>query len=248
MSICHLTWRLPPSGTFPLNVILTGVCPGRRQFFRGQAVLPNWESAKNWGRLRGKGLGVGGVGKAGVPAAEVVGEVVVEHSGADLERVRPRYARKGQRSLSDRGQRQAACRLSRLGDSSQVGEIGQVDAGQFVATPPQVVPVGSGPITRREHVDGQRTIAGLQRRLGHRRDGHPVPVPGGEQAGGRQVTIQASARDVKPGEELQRLIGRVVEIAGPILLGQAEEDGFDEVDVVLADVGDTSVSTLYSRA
>lgn len=40
---------------------------------------------ENWGRLRGKGLGVGRVGKAGVPAAEVVGEVVVEHAGADLK-------------------------------------------------------------------------------------------------------------------------------------------------------------------
>jgi hypothetical protein len=36
-------------------------------------------------RLRGQLLVVGGVGEVGVPAVEVVGEVVVEDSGADLE-------------------------------------------------------------------------------------------------------------------------------------------------------------------
>jgi hypothetical protein len=47
----------------------------------------NWrsESGKNWGRLRGQFLVIGGVGEVGVPAVEVVGELVVEDPGAYLE-------------------------------------------------------------------------------------------------------------------------------------------------------------------
>jgi len=46
------------------------------------------ESGKNRGRLRsGRQLLWlrGGVGEAGMPAVEVVGQVAVEHPGADLE-------------------------------------------------------------------------------------------------------------------------------------------------------------------
>ena len=47
------------------------------------------ESGANRGRLRGNGepgwRAFDGVGEAGVPAAELVGEVVVEHTGADLK-------------------------------------------------------------------------------------------------------------------------------------------------------------------
>src|SRR5450759_4058353 len=47
------------------------------------------ESGANRGRLRGSGepgwRAVDGVGEAGVPAAELVGEVVGEHTGADLK-------------------------------------------------------------------------------------------------------------------------------------------------------------------
>lgn len=46
----------------------------------------SYESGTNRGKLRGQGLWIGrGVGEVGVPAVEVVGEVVVEDSGADLE-------------------------------------------------------------------------------------------------------------------------------------------------------------------
>ena len=45
----------------------------------------NAESGTNRGRLRGFVLPVGGVGQVGVPAPVVVGEVVVEYPGADLE-------------------------------------------------------------------------------------------------------------------------------------------------------------------
>ena len=68
-----------------------------------------WETGRNWGRLRGGRLPIGGgagepgelpaslrlrgrrtligvhVGEAGEPPVEVGGEFVVEHSGADLE-------------------------------------------------------------------------------------------------------------------------------------------------------------------
>jgi len=40
-----------------------------------------YESGTKWGRLRGQLLVIGGVGEVGVPAVEVVGEVVVEDSG-----------------------------------------------------------------------------------------------------------------------------------------------------------------------
>jgi len=43
------------------------------------------ESRTNWGRSRGRRLSVGGVGELGVPAVEVVGELVVEDTGADLQ-------------------------------------------------------------------------------------------------------------------------------------------------------------------
>jgi hypothetical protein len=43
------------------------------------------ESGKNWGRLRGQLLVIGGVGEVGVPAPEVAGELVVEDSGTDLK-------------------------------------------------------------------------------------------------------------------------------------------------------------------
>jgi hypothetical protein len=47
------------------------------------------ESGANRGRLRGNGepgwRAFDGVGEAGVPAAELVGEVVVGHTGADLK-------------------------------------------------------------------------------------------------------------------------------------------------------------------
>jgi hypothetical protein len=47
--------------------------------------LEDEESGKNWGRLRGQFLVIGGVGEVGVPAVEVVGELVVEDSGTDLK-------------------------------------------------------------------------------------------------------------------------------------------------------------------
>jgi len=43
------------------------------------------ESGTNWGRSRGRRLSIGGVGELGVPAVEVVGELVVEDTGADLQ-------------------------------------------------------------------------------------------------------------------------------------------------------------------
>jgi hypothetical protein len=43
------------------------------------------ETGKNRGRLCGQRLVIGGVGESGVPASVVVGEGVVEDSGADLE-------------------------------------------------------------------------------------------------------------------------------------------------------------------
>jgi hypothetical protein len=44
------------------------------------------ESEANRGRLRGEVVLIGrGVAEVGVPAVEVVGQVVVEDSGADLE-------------------------------------------------------------------------------------------------------------------------------------------------------------------
>jgi hypothetical protein len=36
------------------------------------------ETGKNWGRLRSQLLVIGGVGEVGVPAVEVVGEVIAE--------------------------------------------------------------------------------------------------------------------------------------------------------------------------
>ena len=94
----------------------------------------------------------------------------------------------------------------------------------------------SGPVGRHEHVDGQRLVPGHCRRLGHRHDRRPVP--GAEPAGRVNVAVQPCACDVEPGEEPQRLAGRVVEVAGPVLLGEAEQDGFDEVRVGVADVGE----------
>jgi len=46
---------------------------------------PPHASGTNWGRSRGQRLSVGGVGELGVPAVEVVGELVVEDTGADLQ-------------------------------------------------------------------------------------------------------------------------------------------------------------------
>jgi hypothetical protein len=43
------------------------------------------ESGTNRGRLCGQRLPVGCAGEPGVPAVEVIGELLVEHSGADLE-------------------------------------------------------------------------------------------------------------------------------------------------------------------
>jgi hypothetical protein len=43
------------------------------------------ESGTKWGRLRRERHGVKCPAEAGVPAAEVTGELVVEHAGADLQ-------------------------------------------------------------------------------------------------------------------------------------------------------------------
>ena len=43
------------------------------------------ESGTSWGRLRGDWCGVGCSAEGWVPAVEVVGELVVEDSGADLQ-------------------------------------------------------------------------------------------------------------------------------------------------------------------
>ena len=43
------------------------------------------ESGTKWGRLRGERRGVRRLVKAGVPAVEVVGELVVEDAGTDLQ-------------------------------------------------------------------------------------------------------------------------------------------------------------------
>ena len=60
-----------------------------RWFFGAYYRNPYQESGANRGRLRGNGepgwRAFDGVGEAGVPAAELVGEVVVEHTGADLK-------------------------------------------------------------------------------------------------------------------------------------------------------------------
>jgi len=45
----------------------------------------DYESGTSWGRSCGQRLSVGGVGELGVPAVEVVGELVVEDTGADLQ-------------------------------------------------------------------------------------------------------------------------------------------------------------------
>jgi hypothetical protein len=72
----RLTWeRESPHDAARLNPDrVTHSPPGHRS-----------ESGTKWGRLRGQLLVIGGVGEVGVPAVEVVGEVVVEDSGADLE-------------------------------------------------------------------------------------------------------------------------------------------------------------------
>lgn len=44
------------------------------------------ESETFWARLRGERRKIGFVGEVGVPAVEVVGELIVEDSGADLEK------------------------------------------------------------------------------------------------------------------------------------------------------------------
>jgi len=43
------------------------------------------ESGTNWGRPCGQRLPISGVGQLGVPAVEVVGELVFEDTGADLQ-------------------------------------------------------------------------------------------------------------------------------------------------------------------
>jgi hypothetical protein len=47
--------------------------------------VPKLESGTKWGRLRGERRGVRRLVKAGVPAVEVVGELVVEDAGTDLQ-------------------------------------------------------------------------------------------------------------------------------------------------------------------
>jgi hypothetical protein len=58
-----------------------GASPGIGRGTVGSAVK---ESGKNPGRLRGQLLVIGGVGGVGVPVPVVLGEGVVEDSGADL--------------------------------------------------------------------------------------------------------------------------------------------------------------------
>ena len=43
------------------------------------------ESGTKWGRLRRERHGIRGLAEAGVPAAEVAGELVIEYAGADLQ-------------------------------------------------------------------------------------------------------------------------------------------------------------------
>jgi hypothetical protein len=59
---------------------VVGWVPGRSS---GRDCSMGAESGKNWGRLCGQRLVIGGVGEVGVPASVVVGEGVV--------RVQPRY-------------------------------------------------------------------------------------------------------------------------------------------------------------
>ncbi len=58
-------------------------CPPRRP--NGELATLVDESGANRGRLCGDVVVFCGVGEAGVPAAEVVGEFVVENPGADLD-------------------------------------------------------------------------------------------------------------------------------------------------------------------
>jgi hypothetical protein len=54
--------------------------PAGRALFR----MGVTESGTIWGRLRSERYGIRGLAEAGVPAAEVAGELVVEDAGADL--------------------------------------------------------------------------------------------------------------------------------------------------------------------
>ena len=78
-----------PRTVYRLRVVLSGISPMIWRQLEVPATLSlaqlHEESGKNWGRLRGQLLVIGGLGEVGVPAPEVAGELVVEDSGTDLK-------------------------------------------------------------------------------------------------------------------------------------------------------------------